>query len=831
MPLLFSQANRLISPSTSANGNNNSNGTNANAANHNANNLSPHSSANMRSIKSNNVPASTLMHANSKLINLQRSRNNGYLSYQNLASLTTDNNNSESIDSSSAINEPVIMGKHGSNGLSSVYFHNASNHGHHQNNSTTLANFHSRHSINYPTSMASIINNTNSSSTTTITPLSQQFKANSYLAATLHHHNHNQLSNASKSSSTLKTRRSGSIASILPLRENNALTNNSINNNNNHATNHSTTTTTTAAAGTNTNLTTSGKSSKFKLQPLPKRRKSNSLSIMDYCNFMNMNTNFQMLANFFDDTEASMSRLSMKTTRNANIEKQASLSEQMAALFGSSMCTCSLCKLKLTTNAKKPNNATTTTTTTTSAAATTNALVTTNSHHNQNNAAANQTSQSTTTTTTTATTSMATVPLQQYNFEIMPNRHNTDYCIIKYTYSSPFSQLSPLKLFNLMNTDCSIIFNAAATVSAENEKQVNGATEAVAGSEEHGLQFSSNSPPIYDQRYLYIIDCRLNRKHFEKSRIHTAIHYSDLLNDSVYVSPPTDHYTLVVLYDKDGTFLTSTSPLATTNQAAEQQQQEQQQQSASIDDIKSSDDMIARIKVKLNCNPSKTFYLLSGGYEQFHASFPAMCSNLDIRSTVDRHKYLTIYPNCVIENTIYIGSGIQAKNWKIIRDLHITHVINCSIEHECVFKDEIKYLHVKLEDTYEENIYKILDKTIQFMQEAVNKYYVDLRKYEESAHESSSAANSATNSTTNVSSGSRSSATSTKPAPPRFLIHCNLGISRSSSILIAYLMSKYKLCLYAAFNYVKDKRIQIAPNYSFLRQLKQFEETYCNKFL
>ena len=65
-----------------------------------------------------------------------------------------------------------------------------------------------------------------------------------------------------------------------------------------------------------------------------------------------------------------------------------------------------------------------------------------------------------------------------------------------------------------------------------------------------------------------------------------------------------------------------------------------------------------------------------------------------------------------------------------------------------------------------------------------------------------------------------------KPKRPIFLIHCNLGISRSSSILIAYLINKYKLCLYAAFNYVKDKRLQIAPNYSFLRQLKQFEEGF-----
>ena len=59
---------------------------------------------------------------------------------------------------------------------------------------------------------------------------------------------------------------------------------------------------------------------------------------------------------------------------------------------------------------------------------------------------------------------------------------------------------------------------------------------------------------------MYLIDCRVDKKKFEKSRIHTAIHYSDLLNDTLYLSPPIDNYTLIVLYDDDGTFLTSSSP-------------------------------------------------------------------------------------------------------------------------------------------------------------------------------------------------------------------------------------------------------------------------------
>lgn len=374
------------------------------------------------------------------------------------------------------------------------------------------------------------------------------------------------------------------------------------------------------------------------------------------------------------------------------------------------------------------------------------------------------------------------------------------------------------------------------------------------------MQINSNSPPIYDTRYLYLIDCRLNKEKFKKSRIHTSIHYSDLLNDSIYLSPPTDNYTLIVLYDEDGTFLTSSpSPITnnTTTTTTTSSTTKSNFESPSFNSVSSSstlknsnkdepcpatissDELIMKIKSKINCSSHKTIYILSGGYEQFLAKFPFMCSSLEIRSTTDRHKYLTIYPNCVIENQIYIGSGIQAKNWKIIRDLQITHILNCSIEHECVFQSEIKYLHVKIEDSYQENIYKVISKALRFIEEAFEKYYSELAVYNEENAPVPLTPSSRNSSASNATSMNRMSSgglnvrktTTTIPQPnrpkrPVFLIHCNLGISRSSSILIAYLINKYKLCLYAAFNYVKDKRLQIAPNYSFLRQLKQFEEEF-----
>ena len=377
------------------------------------------------------------------------------------------------------------------------------------------------------------------------------------------------------------------------------------------------------------------------------------------------------------------------------------------------------------------------------------------------------------------------------------------------------------------------------------------------------MHVNINTPPIYDPRYLYLIDCRVNKKSFKKHRIYTAIHYSDLLNDTVYMSPPVENFTLIVLYDENGQILTSsststsTSTLSPTNQteplASVKNDSRLSHQTfnynydeadndfclsttttngAKTEEIESSlvksNEIITAVRANLNCNSTQTIYILTGGYEEFYSKFPFMCSNIDIRSTADRNKYLTIYPNCVIENQIYIGSAIQAKNWKIIRDLNITHIINCSIEHECVFQEELTYLHAKLEDNHQENIYKFLTKTLRFIEEAFDKYYEEVYKSENSADFSiDSGINSATSSkSSNMNSGIKMvNSNSNHIKPPVFLIHCNLGISRSSSILIAYLMSKYRLCLYSAFKYVKDKRLQIAPNYSFLKQLKTFEDT------
>ena len=57
----------------------------------------------------------------------------------------------------------------------------------------------------------------------------------------------------------------------------------------------------------------------------------------------------------------------------------------------------------------------------------------------------------------------------------------------------------------------------------------------------------------------------------------------------------------------------------------------------------------------------------------------------------------------------------------------------------------------------------------------------------------------------------------------KIYIHCFAGMSRSATIVIAYLMWKNHLKFNDAFNFVKEKRKCIEPNNGFIIQLRYFD--------
>lgn len=63
----------------------------------------------------------------------------------------------------------------------------------------------------------------------------------------------------------------------------------------------------------------------------------------------------------------------------------------------------------------------------------------------------------------------------------------------------------------------------------------------------------------------------------------------------------------------------------------------------------------------------------------------------------------------------------------------------------------------------------------------------------------------------------------------RTLVHCMAGVSRSSSICIAYLMKHERMSLKDAYAFVKARRPIIRPNPGFFRQLIEYEKQLFGK--
>ena len=166
-------------------------------------------------------------------------------------------------------------------------------------------------------------------------------------------------------------------------------------------------------------------------------------------------------------------------------------------------------------------------------------------------------------------------------------------------------------------------------------------------------------------------------------------------------------------------------------------------------------------------------------FDAFKSVCPFLCTEADVSSTWER-RALIIYPSVVVDGCLYQGRGDQATDERVINALGITHIVNITIEHRNAFPNKIKYLRLTLEDVAETNLLRHLRTTSGFIEKAINK-------------------------------------------GGRVLVHCNLGVSRSSTVTLAYLMKTKGWNLEKAYTLLKVRRSCARPNAGFLKQLSDWE--------
>ncbi|KAK8522528.1 hypothetical protein V6N13_115495 [Hibiscus sabdariffa] len=135
-----------------------------------------------------------------------------------------------------------------------------------------------------------------------------------------------------------------------------------------------------------------------------------------------------------------------------------------------------------------------------------------------------------------------------------------------------------------------------------------------------------------------------------------------------------------------------------------------------------------------------------------------------------------------IAEHIYLGSDAVAKNREILRTNGITHVLNC-VGFVCpeYFKHDLVYKTLWLQDSPSEDITSILYDVFD--------YFEDVREQ-----------------------------------GGKVLVHCCQGVSRSTSLVIAYLMWREGQSFDDAFQYVKAARGVTNPNTGFAFQLLQCQK-------
>lgn len=238
-----------------------------------------------------------------------------------------------------------------------------------------------------------------------------------------------------------------------------------------------------------------------------------------------------------------------------------------------------------------------------------------------------------------------------------------------------------------------------------------------------------------------------------------------------------------------------------------------------LDDCSSSPDYlppdsIAAMLIKKVARDCKFVALLAGGFEEFSHTHSNLCelqspisdmrrpsslvlqlSNIALGVKVSDSESLShssdeddspseakeLAPFEILPH-LYLGCRKVAGNLHRLRATSITRILNVtsSVPNQFENMGNFKYEQIAVEDSHDVNMLKHLPEAFKFIEEA--------RNFNE-----------------------------------KVLVHCHAGMSRSVTVILAYLMKYYHHTLDSAYEFVKNRKPNISPNFSFMGQLLEYE--------
>ena len=160
-----------------------------------------------------------------------------------------------------------------------------------------------------------------------------------------------------------------------------------------------------------------------------------------------------------------------------------------------------------------------------------------------------------------------------------------------------------------------------------------------------------------------------------------------------------------------------------------------------------------------------------------------MYTNIDINQNNENNsnkimEKMFSTPMSQITDTIYLGNLYNAQNIKKLLQLGIKKVLSLITETQLLsYPKEIEHKLICIPDFPRENIIKYFYECLLFIDD--NK---------------------------------------------KVLVHCYAGLSRSATIVVAYIMWKNQLDFLEAIKLVEQIRPNINPNFGFVKQLRMFEK-------